>query len=291
MRRASLIRLGALALTWGSGFMWAKIALRGLGPTQVVLGQLVVGAAVLAALVTAGRQRWPRGRSTWLHLGVMAVIGTVAPYLLFTWGQQRIPSGLAGVLSAATPLFTLLLAVGARLEQLSPARAAGLAVGFAGVVVIGGPWRGGAGAAVSGVAACLAAAVCYAAFYVYARRHLAGHGDPPLALAAGQLAIGAGLLALAAPLVARQPVALSAAVVASVLLLGVLCTAGAYALNYRLIQDEGATAASTVTYLIPVVALALGAAVLGEPVTWRVAAGAAVVLAGVAISQRTARLA
>lgn len=104
-------------------------------------------------------------------------------------------------------------------------------------------------------------------------------------LAAGQLAIGALVLGLAAPTVARQAAALTPSVVASVLVLGVLSTGVAYVLNYRLIQDEGATAASVANYLVPIVAVALGAAVLGEPITWNLFAGAMLVLLGVAVAE------
>jgi drug/metabolite transporter (DMT)-like permease len=120
---------------------------------------------------------------------------------------------------------------------------------------------------------------------VYARRFLAGRGLPPLVLAASQLTIGAFALGLAAPLVARQTATLTPSVVASVLVLGVLSTGAAYVLNYRLIQDEGATAASMVNYLTPIVAVVLGALILGEPVTWNLFAGGMIVLLGVAIAE------
>jgi drug/metabolite transporter (DMT)-like permease len=126
---------------------------------------------------------------------------------------------------------------------------------------------------------------CYAASYVYARRFLSGGELSPLVLSSGQMIAGAVLLTLLAPVVAREPVTLTASVVTSVVILGILGTGVAYVLDYRLIADEGASAASTVTYLLPIVAVLLGLVVLTEPVSWNLAVGAAVVLVGVALSE------
>jgi drug/metabolite transporter (DMT)-like permease len=104
-------------------------------------------------------------------------------------------------------------------------------------------------------------------------------------LAGSQLTAATVLLALTAPVTAREPVTLTAAVTASVLALGVLGTGIAYILNYRLIADEGATSASTVTYLLPVVAVVLGMVVLGEPIAWTLFAGTALILLGIAVSE------
>ena len=277
--------MGALAALWGSGFLWIKVALRGLSPAQVVLGQLVTGAAVLVAVVVLRRLRLPRSLELWGHLAVMAMVGSIAPYFLFSWGEQRIASSLAGVLNATTPLVTLLLAVALRAEPISLPRAAGIALGLLGVVVLAAPWHSPqASSSINGIGACLLAATCYAMGYVYARRFLTGRGIPPLVLAAEQLGTGAVLLGLAAPVVTRPPMALSPSVVAAVLVLGVLSTGVAYVLNYRLIQDEGATAASTANFLVPVVAVTLGVVVLAEPMTWNLFVGAVIVLVGVALS-------
>jgi drug/metabolite transporter (DMT)-like permease len=118
------------------------------------------------------------------------------------------------------------------------------------------------------------------------RRYLTGRGTSPIVLATSQLTAGAFMLTLAAPLVARQAVDLQPDVRASALALGTLGTGVAYMLNYRLIQDEGATTASTVTYLLPIVAVTLGAAVLGEAITWNLFVGTTIILIGVALSER-----
>ena len=228
------------------------------------------------AVVVGTRACWP------------ALEGARLPELVVVEGapQRRWASGLAGVLNATTPLFTLAFAVAIRSERLSAVRLTGLLLGFAGVVVLAAPQQTAAlGCPLPGVGACLLGAACYALSYVYARRFLTGRGLSALVLSTGQLAAGASLLALVGPVVARDPMSLTPTVITSVLVLGVLGTGVAYALNYQLIADEGAVAASTVTYLIPVVAVVLGALILNEPLTWNLLVGAVIVLVGVAVAE------
>ena len=253
---------------------------------QIVVDRMVAGAAVMLTVLALARHDLPRGRAPWAHLAVMAVVANIAPYFFFGWGIERIASGLAGVLNATTPLFTLAFALTIRSERLSAVRMAGLLLGFVGVVVLAAPWRTTAlGGSLPAVGACLLGSACYAASYVYARRFLTGLGFSALVLSTGQMAAGAMLLVLATPIVARTAVTLTPTVIASVFVLGVLGTGGAYVLNYRLIADEGAVAASTVTYLIPLVAVVLGAMILNEPLTWHLVAGGLIVLVGVAVSE------
>jgi len=217
----------------------------------------------------------------------MAVLANIAPYLLFSWSEQRISSGLAGVLSGTTPLCTLLLARAFGVGRLTPARVLGLVLGLAGVVLLAAPWHDGSRTvSLAGVLAALGAAACYAGSYVYARRLLTNRGTEPLVLAAAQLTTGALLLGAATPWIGRQPVTLTGSVALSVVALGVLSTGIAYVLNYRLIEDEGPTAASMTNYLAPVVAVVLGVAFADERVSWNLVVGAAGVLLGVWIAER-----
>lgn len=291
MRRASMARLGLLALVWGSSFLFIKVGLQGLGPVQIVLARLSLGAAVLAGVLWLRGTRFPRGLPTWGHLGVAAVFGNVAPYFSFAWAEQYVASNVAGVLNATTPLFTMVLALAATSDRrVSPARLLGLVVGFAGVLVILTPWELLAGGGSwRGQLACLGAAFSYGISYIYISRFLTGRGLPAPVLAAGQLAAATVLLGVTAPLTAAGPVDITWKVAGSMLALGALGTGVAYLLLYRLIGDEGPTAASTVTYLIPIVAVFLGVVGLGEPLTWNLALGTAVVLAGVALTNRNGR--
>ena len=287
MSRASVVRLAALSCIWGASFFFIKVSLEGLSPTQVVLGRVTAGAVVLAVAVgvTGQRMRWSWPLAG--HLIFLAIVANALPFFLFAWGEERIASGLAGILNGTTPLLTLVLAMLLLPEEsASWTRVAGLALGFAGVVLIVGPWRSGVtGDSVAGQLACLGAAACYGVSFTYTRRFVAQRGDPPLLLAAGQLAAASLLLWIAAPAIASDPVDLTPRVLGSILALGGLGTGIAYLLFYALIRDETATTASMVTYLIPIVAVVLGVVVLDEPLTWNAFAGAAVVIIGVLVAE------
>jgi drug/metabolite transporter (DMT)-like permease len=285
--RGSLLRLCLLALMWGSSFLFIKLALEGLSPVQIVLGRLSTGALVLLSIAAVRRQRLPREPTLWGHLALMGLVANIIPFTLFGIGEERITSGLAGVLNGTTPLFTLGFALAALPEErLSTARGLGLGLGFLGVLLIVGPWDANPlTSSIPGQLACLGAAACYGVGFVYTRRFVATSGYPPLSLSAGQLSSAAVILWLSAPLTARDEILLTSTVAGSVLALGALGTGLAYLVYYRLLRDAGATSTSMVTYLIPLVAVALGVAVLGEPVGWNLFAGAAVVIAGVALAE------
>ncbi len=285
--------LGVLACLWGSSFLFINLALEGLSPPQVVLGRLTLGALVLALVVALLRAPLPRSRAVWGHLLVAGIVANVVPWLLLAWGQQQVPSGLAGVLNAATPLFTTMVAAAALSdERLHLRRAVGLALGFAGVALVVGPVELGAAAAdrvpLVPQLAIVGAAACYGVGFTYMRRFLSGRGHSPLVLAAGQLACAAGVLWLLAPLLAGGAPTLTLGVLGAITGLGVLGTGTAYILYYRLLGEIGATRTSTVTYLIPVVAVTLGVVVLDEPLRASMLLGAAVVVAGVALVQSRA---
>lgn len=287
MSRGSLVRIAVLATIWGSSFLLIKVAVAGVSPVQVVLGRLAAAAVVLLVIVAVMRVALPREPVVWGHLAVMSVVANIVPFFLFAWGEERVTSGMAGILNGTTPLFTLGVAVLAlRSERLSPHRVAGLLLGFAGVVVVVGPWRADGGSnAISGQLACLAAAACYGVAFVYTRRFLSQRGLAPLALSAGQLTLAALILGITAPFTARDAMALSPEVVGSIVGLGAVGTGLAYLLFYRIISDVGATTASLVTYLIPVVAVFLGVLVQNDPLTWNIFAGAVVVILGAAMAE------
>ena len=287
MAPRSLVRLALLALLWGSSFLWIKLALDGLSPTQLVLARLVLGAAILVLVVRVHRLRLPRDRTIWLHLTIAALIGNAIPYLLFAIGEQTVSSSLAGALNATTPLWTLGIGLAARTEhQLTARRLVGLLIGFAGALVILAPWDAPGRGAVAGALACLGAAASYGLSYVYMGRRLAGRGLSPMVLAAAQLTAATGLLLVVTPVAGLQPVQFTPAVLAAIGILGALGTGAAYVLNYQLITDEGPTATSTVTYLLPVVAVALGILFLGEPAAAHLLVGTGIVLVGIALVQQ-----
>jgi drug/metabolite transporter (DMT)-like permease len=284
---ARLSRLAALALLWGSNFLWIKLALRGLAPAQLVFVRLTLGALVLTVFLRARGDHLPRGRAVWAHLTLAAIFACVVPYLLFAYGEQRVDSSIAGLLNATTPLWTALIAMAVRLERdVTPTRVAGLAIGFLGALVIFEPWRLGSQVLSRGGLACLVAAACYGVSYVYMARYLRRPDLSPLALSAGQLVASAVLTALTLPLLGRAVPKFRADALVAVVVLGAIGTGLAYLINYQLIAESGASRTAVVTYLLPIVAVALGALVLGETLPPHALVGAAVVLAGVALTRR-----
>jgi len=283
--RATLVRMGLLAVLWGSSFLWIKLALTGLSPLQIAVTRCALGAAVVVVLCYTSRNTLPRDRAVWGHLAVAAFFGNALPFVLFAVGEKTVDTGVAGVLNATTPLWALLLGIIIGTDrELRPVRVGGLLLGFGGTLLIFAPWEK-AGMASWDALAILAAAVCYAVSYAYIGRKLSGRGTAPIALSAAQLLTATGLTAVAVPVGGLQPVHLNLTAIIAVTILGVFGTGFAFALNYRLIADEGATQATTVGYLLPVVSVLLGAVALGEEITFRIVAGMVVVLIGVGMTR------
>lgn len=275
-----------LGLTWGASFLFIKVGLEGLSPAQVVLGRLVAGAVTLGVVSVVARQPLPRAPTVWVHLAVVSVLLCVAPFLLFAWAEQDVSSGLASIYNATTPLMTMLVALAALpQERLTRTRLAGLFFGFAGVVVVLGPWRDVRGGGLLAQGGCLLATASYGLAFVYLRRYVSPLGIAAIPTATVQVGLGALIMLLFAPLVATQPVHLSGRVVASVLALGAVGTGLAYVWNTNIVSGWGATNASTVTYLTPLVGVLLGITVLHESVSWNEPVGAVVVVLGIAISR------
>ncbi|MFE0648637.1 DMT family transporter [Streptomyces sp. NPDC059534] len=283
----SATRMGVLALLWGSGFLWIKISLNeGLTPGWITFVRCLLGASILLALAHGAGGRLPRDRGTWGRLVVAAFLCNALPFLLFSVGEQSVDSGVAGVMNATTPLWSLLVGLGLGTERpLRPTRLAGLLLGFAGVLLIFAPWSAGSGLMSLGALALLGAAASYALAFAYMARHLTGRGGAPLALSAAQLLAATGLSAPALAVGGAPTVTWTG--VLAVVVLGIFATGLTFHLNYRMIAEEGPTSAATVGYLLPVVSVALGALVLGEPLTARVVTGMAVVLAGVGLTRLT----
>ncbi|MFH8992916.1 DMT family transporter [Streptomyces sp. NPDC017940] len=280
------MRVALLALLWGSSFLWIKLALDGgLAPLHLTVVRCALGAAVLLLLARSARQRLPRDRRTWAHLVVAALFCNAMPFLFFGIGEQSVDSGVAGVMNATTPLWSLGLGLLLGTERaLGPKRLVGLLLGFGGTLLIFAPWQQ-SGLASWAALALLAAAVSYAVAFAYMARHLIGRGTPPLALSAAQLLAATGLTTLGLPASPAGQSAPTLTGVLAVVVLGVFGTGLTFHLNTRLIADEGPTAAATVGYLLPVVSVALGALVLGEEIGVRVVGGMAVVLLGVALTR------
>ena len=282
--RAQFVLLAAI---WGSSFLFIKVLGEHWPPLWVALGRVSLGAITLIAITFVRRERLGLHGRTWLHLFVAAVLANAIPFTLFAYGEQHVSSVVAGLWNATTPLWVLSAAVFVFAEErLDRNRVLGLLTGFAGVLLVLGPWQGLGRGALVGDLACAVAALCYGLAWPYTRRHLLPRSDSVIALAAGQLLCATAILALAAPLVNGIPTAqLGLDGIGSLLSLGVLGSGVAYALNYAIIRAAGSAVASTVTYLIPVFSTLLGVVVLGEALKWNQPVGAAVLIVGIAITQ------
>ena len=275
----------ALSVLWGGSFFFVGVAVKELPPLTVVL--LRVGLAALALHLVLGLMglRFPTERRVLTAFGGMGLLNNAIPFTLMVWGQGHIASGLAAILNATTPLFTVLVAhVLTRDERATPAKLVGVLVGFAGVaVMIGGAAVGSLGIAVAAQTAVLAGALSYAFAGVYGRRFKA-MGLSPLATAAGQVTAST-LLMLPLAFILDHPWTFagpSAATATAMLGLALLSTALAYILYFRLLAAAGATNLLLVTFLIPASAILLGAGFLGERLEPRHFAGMALIGLGLA---------
>ncbi len=277
-----------LTLIWGSSFLFIKIGVDAFAPLQVALGRMVFGTVALLAVLRVRRESLPVEPIVWVHLAVAALLLNVVPFTLFAAAEQYISSALAGICNATTPLFTLLVAfLVLPDERPSPRRWLGLAIGFAGVMVVLGAWRGLAGGEdARGALLVLAAAACYGVGWTYIRRHLSGRRNSSLALSAGQLLAGTIELAVVTPLATAAPTHVPASAILAIATLGALGTGLAYVLQYSIVRDVGATVASTVTYFIPLVSILIGVLVLDERLAWNAPAGALIIVAGALLSRQ-----
>jgi drug/metabolite transporter (DMT)-like permease len=277
-------RLFLLAFIWGWSFLFIKVILEDAPPTFLAWGRIALGLAVLAVAMRGRGEPLPE-RRYWGHLLVMGLAMSALPFLLIGWGEEHISSALASVLNACTPLFAAGFAAALLGERLRPPQLLGVAVGFLGVAVVAGVGGGDlAGSSLLGSAAVVLASAGYGFGFAYANRFTTGLSA--LQLSFGQLLAATFLLAPAAVAdVAAGRVDLDPQAALCLFLLGALGTGYAYLLNYRTLQESGATVASLVTYLVPLVAVAAGVLVLGEPFSLRLVLGGLIVIGGVALVQ------
>ncbi len=281
----------ALAAMWGSSFMFNRIAVADLPPLTVVAGRVGVAALVLTIIVYATGRRLPPPGRIWAPFVLIAVIGNALPFYLITWGQQVVESALAGILMAGMPLATLVLAhfliAG---EHLTRQRAAGFATGFAGIVVLMGPAAlAGVGGDVLRIVSQLAVfggALCYALQSVLTRLIIKGD----VMVAAAATLIVASIIVLPVALWMDRPwqLAPGAGSLAAVAWLGVMPTALATILYFQLIRSAGPSFMSLVNYLSPSVAVFLGVALMAEHPHANAYLGLALILSGIALTQRRA---
>jgi drug/metabolite transporter (DMT)-like permease len=274
----------ALSILWGATFFFWKVLVEHLPPFTVVFGRVGIAACVLILVLAIRGETLPMTRAAWSRFLVMAALNNAIPFALIAYGEIAIASGLASILNATTPVFTVLVAHALTDdEKLTPLRVLGVGLGVVGVVVLVWPdmLPGGLTGNVLGELACLLAAVTYAFAGVYGRRF---SGMPAITAATGQLA-AASLLMLPLVLIVDQPWQLPAPPMttwAALIGTAVLSTAAGYPVYFRLLAVAGATNLLLVTFLLPISTLLLGALFLHEAITPPALTGVALIGAGLA---------
>jgi drug/metabolite transporter (DMT)-like permease len=279
-----------LGLVWGSNFLFMKWAVALISPAQVVFLRVLFGFLPILGLALYKRAlRWTDLRH-WRHFTVMSVIATSFYYYAFVKGTALLPSGVAGMLSGVIPLFTYgLTALGLRSEPLSARKLAGVGLGFLGVMLVARPWANGHAAIdLGGVAYILLGALSLASSFVYARRFMVNLGIQPLALSTYQIGCALMTLAVITPYGGMLRISTNTtAAVGLVAGLGLCGTGLAYVLYYYIVSQTSAVFASAVTYLPPIVALALGHLLAHEPLVPSEIIAVFVISGGVALASGT----
>ncbi len=291
MNRKDTLALLLLSAIWGSSYLFIAIGAEALPPVTLVAMRLLIGAAALQIVLRLRGIPLPGSPRVLAALAFMGLVNNIVPFTLITWaetpGPQQIDSGLAAVLTAAVPIFTVIIAHFAlKDERFTTLKAAGVTVGFVGVVVLMSPrLNGGIDQPLWGALAVVGAALSYAVAVTFSRRALSQ--VQPIVIGAMQMTWSALALIPIALLADRTSLAgVPARAWFAVAWLGLLGSGIAYILFFGLIQRVGATRTAIVTYLMPVVAVLLGAMFNQEPIHWTLIAGLALIVGGAALVNR-----
>jgi drug/metabolite transporter (DMT)-like permease len=269
--------LGVLSVLWGGSFFFNGVALRELPPLTVVFLRVALAALMLLPLLWIYRIPFPKGLSGWKPFFAVALLNNVLPFSLIVTGQTFVSSGLASILNATTPLFTVVVMAAAGDEKLHARRVAGVVIGLIGVAIIHERDVGFSAGQGLGILLCLAGAFSYGLSALYARRKLSN--SPPLATATFQMLASSVMMTIVAG-VAERPWQLpmpGPTIWLAMLGLAVLSTSLAYIVFFQILRRSGSTNVMLVTLLIPVTAILLGSLVLGESISLREIAGALVI--------------
>ena len=276
----------ALGIVWGCSFIFIKLGLEFLTPFGVAFGRCALGALALLIYLKIKGLSLVRDRKMIGHLWVVALLLNVIPGILFAWAETEVTSILAGIINAVTPLMTLIaIIVVSRNEKPTTPQVVGLLLGFLGVLTVLGAWKGLGDNPLWAILILLAAVTCYGFSFPYSRRFILPAQLKPEVMAATQVTLGAITLL---PLFLINGIAKSEFLIGPVLAmvaLGVFGSGFAYIWNFTIMRDAGSAIASSVTYVTPVVAVAVGLIFLQEKLHWYEPVGALIVLLGAAIAQ------
>lgn len=275
--------LGILSVLWGGSFFFNKLALAEWPPFAVLLVRVGLAAFALLAIVRLAGLSMAVGRRIWLAFFGMGILNNVIPFSLFLWGQTQIASGLAAILNAMTPIFSVIVMHAFGNERATGPKIAGVLAGLAGVAILMGPDAlAGLGLNLFAQLACVAATVSYAFSGLYGRRF---RELPPLVIAAGQLSAST-LMMIPVVLIMHPPWTLpvpSQQGILALIGLALISTALAYVIFFKIMRSAGPSNVMLVTFLIPVSAILLGSGLLGEALLPRHFAGMAAIFLGLAL--------
>lgn len=285
MTVAEWAMLVALSVVWGGSFFFNGVAVRELPVFSIVTLRVLLGALALLLILKIRGGKLPSGWPVWRAFFVLGAFNNAVPFSLIVWGQTHIASGVASILNASTPLFTVIFAhFLTRDEKMNASRLSGVLIGFFGVAaMIGSDAIETLGTNIMAQLACLAATVSYALSSIYARRFQA-LGVAPMTVATGQV-MASSVLLVPLALVVDRPWTLAmpgTAVILAVIGMGLIATALAYVLFFRILSTAGATNLALVTFMIPVSAILLGVLFLNETLLLRHIAGMALIGLGLA---------
>jgi drug/metabolite transporter (DMT)-like permease len=275
--RQTWLLLILLSVLWGGSFFFVSVSLRELPPITLALGRVAIAAALLFPFFKFAGASLPKTAAGWMPFLVMGLFNNIIPFSLIFAGQTYVSSGLASVLNATTPLFTVIVLASFGDERLIPRRVAGVVIGLIGVIVLRGPGLAQSADQTIGMLLCLGGALSYGFSGLWGRRQL--NGVPPLTSSTLQL-ITSSIVMAAIAAVADRPWALPMPGLTTWLALfglAALSTSLAYIVFFHILARSGATNVMLVTLLIPVTAILLGVLVLGEPLTVNEVAGALVI--------------
>ena len=294
--QASSLKIGlqfvGMALAWGASFLFMKIALDGMTWGQIAWARILIGAITMAVIVLIMRERMPRDLKLWAHLAVAGLTGVALPFLLWAWAEQYISSALASIFNGITPITTALMVTFAfHVEKLSRNQVYGILVGLAGVFVIISPWNGGIlGQSLWGQLAAILATICYGFTGGYLRKYVTPRGISAPMVAFGQVGTAAVLMLALSPILLPGEFALNGWIILSMLALGIFGTGIAFLWNINVMRAWGPTRNSTVTYLTPIIGVALGVLILNEQLSWNEPVGALIAILGILVMRQRSRL-
>lgn len=274
----------SLGMIWGSSFLWIKIAVQEIGPITLVAYRVLFGLLFGLIVVFFQRTKWPSSFKEWLPLLVLGMTNIAIPFFLITWGEQVIDSGVASILDATVPLFTILVAhFLLHDDKMTVPKVAGLLMGFAGVVVLMSKDIGASSGSLLGQAAVILACVFYAGSSIYARKFT--EDSPAIFRSVGPLISATAVMWLAS-FFFEAPVKVpdTSLIWIALLWLGILGSGVAFILLYYLIHEIGPTRATMVTYLFPLGGVTLGVIFLHEALTWQVLTGATLIILSLVVA-------